>query len=327
MPKRRTGIRLLKLLKMLLPIVLVLALAIVGISVWLAYSMAQPPRHPYLVTPDKFSRLSDRGVKVTDEKWANRDGTEARGWLLRGTAGAPAVVILHRYSADRSWMLNLGVKLNEAANFTVLWPDLRGHGENPSVQWTSFGTREAEDVAAALDYLGTLKNAQGHALVGDKVGIYGVELGGYAGLLAAAQDTGVQALVLDSVPASPDDLLRTVVRERTGFEKGLPYLLSRTGARLYLWNSYRNVPACAAASSLSNRRVLLLTGGNPDGLSESTAALAGCFPDPALVEINSNLPITGFNLPSATGQQSEAYDRRVIEFFDKSLRSVESQKR
>ncbi len=40
-------------------------------------------------------------------------------------------MLLHRYGGDRSWLFNLGVKINETTNFTILWPDLRGHGENP----------------------------------------------------------------------------------------------------------------------------------------------------------------------------------------------------
>ncbi len=308
-------------MKMLLPIILVLAAAAVGISIWLAYTMAQPPRHPYVVTPEKFSHLSDRGVKVTDEKWTNSDGTQARGWLLRGAEGAPAVILLHRYGADRSWLLNLGVKLNEATNYTILWPDLRGHGENPTVRWTTFGTSETEDVQAALDYLGTLKSAQGRKLIGEQVGIYGMELGGYAGLMAATRDTGVRALALDSVPATPDELLRTVVKDRTGFDNGFVYMLARGGVRLYFFRRFKNAGVCAAANALNDRRVLLLTGGGTGILRDSTNTLARCFPDSSAVEVSSDLLVTGFNLPSATSQQSEAYDRRVIEFFDKALRA------
>ena len=322
MPRRRTGLRLLKLLKLLLPIVLVLAAAVVGIAVWLAYSMAQPPRHPYVLTPDKFSHLSDRGVKVTEEKWRNSgDGTEARGWLLRGAEGAPAIVLLHRYGADRSWLLNLGVKLNEATNYTILWPDLRGHGEKPALPWTTFGALEAEDVGSALDYLNTLKTTQGRKLTGDVIGIYGMELGGYAGLMAATQNTGVRALVLDSVPSTPDELLRTVVKERTGFDNGLVYTLARGGARLYFFRHYQNANLCAAANGLNERRVLLLAGGGTGILHDLTTALAHCFPDSSTAEVSTDLLITGFDLSSATSQQSEAYDRRIIEFFKKALQT------
>ena len=226
-------------MKMLLPILLVLAVAVAGLSVWLGYSMAQPPRHPYLVTPEKFSRLSDRGVKVTDEKWANPDGTEARGWLLRGAEGSPAVVLLHRYGADRSWLLNLGVKLNEATNYTILWPDLRGHGEGASVKWTSFGTREAEDMTAALDYLGTLKNAQGRPLVGDRIGIYGVEMGGYAALLAASRDTGVRVLALDSFQPRRTKCCAQWSRSARGLITGCCTCWHRAARGSIFWASFR----------------------------------------------------------------------------------------
>ena len=83
-PRRRTGR---KLLVSLLPIILVLALALVGLTVWLVYGATHPPRRAYLVTPEKFVQLSDRGLKATEETWSNRDGTSARGWLVRGAEG------------------------------------------------------------------------------------------------------------------------------------------------------------------------------------------------------------------------------------------------
>ena len=146
-----------KLIKSLLPILLVLMAALVVALGLFVRGISRPPRRAYLVTPKAFSQISGPALKVVDQSWQNRDNTPARGWLLRGTEGAPAVVLLHHYGADRSWLFNLGVKINETTNFTILWPDLRGHGLTPAVQWTSFGTVEGEDVMAALDYLRTLK--------------------------------------------------------------------------------------------------------------------------------------------------------------------------
>jgi hypothetical protein len=299
---------------------LLLAAVVAAAVGWVVYEVSHPPRRPYLVTPEKFSHLSDRGLKVTDETWPNRDRTQARGWLLRGAEGAPAVIMLHHYSADRSWLLNLGVKLNETTDYTILWPDLRGHGMNPAVPWTSFGTREAEDVAAAVDYLRTLKTAQGNPLVSDRVGLYGIEMGAYAALLAASRERDAQALVLDSVPSAPDDLLRAAVRERTRMDNAPLRALTRWGIRVYFLGEHMNIAACDAARALNDRHVLLLTGAEAGYLRDSTIALAQCFPDQANVEIQSDLPLTGFNLASATGEQGEAYDRRVIDFFDRMLR-------
>jgi hypothetical protein len=310
-----------KLLKMLLPIAGLLLLAIVITTVLLVFKATRPPRQEYLVTPEKFTLLSERGLKATNEEWTNHDGTKARGWLLRGTESSPAVVLLHRYGADRSWLLNLGVKLNETTNFTVLWPDLRGHGVDPPVAWTSFGGREAEDLSAALDYLRSLKTPQQRPLVGSLIGLYGVELGAYAALRTGANDQSVLALALDSVPGSPNDVLNAAVTERTGLSNGLLKWLARGGTRIYFLGGYDNTPSCEAAAKLTERRVLLLAGDGPEELRASTNTLVQCFPTSTHVEIQNQLPLTGYNLPSATGEQGEAYDRRVIDFFDRALRA------
>jgi pimeloyl-ACP methyl ester carboxylesterase len=84
--------------------------------------------------------------------------------------------------------LNLGVKLNEATNFTVLMPDLRGHGQGPLVEKCTFGGCEGDDVAAALVYLRSLKSVEDMPLVGKEIGLYGIEMGALTGLNAAAAD-------------------------------------------------------------------------------------------------------------------------------------------
>jgi uncharacterized protein len=315
-PRRRFGK---KLVKSLLPVLLVLATALLGALGWIVYAVTRPPRRPYLVTPQAFTPIGGPVLKASDETWRNRDGTKARGWLLRGAEGAPAVILLHRYGADRSWLFNLGVKLNETASFTILWPDLRGHGLNPPISWTSFGSREADDVLAALDFLRTLKE-RGHPLVGDRIGLYGVELGAYAGLRAALHDAGVRVLVLDSVPRFPDELLHAEVKDDVGIDNEFLQSLVRQAIRVYFWGDYDNKSSCELVASMRNQRVLLLTGEDAGYLRSSTLALARCFPDPANLEVKTDLPLSGFNLPSATGEQGEGYDRRVIDFFDKMLR-------
>jgi pimeloyl-ACP methyl ester carboxylesterase len=318
-PRRRIGR---KLFVSLLPIILIAALALVGLTIWLVYSATHPPRRTYLVTPEKFARFSDRGLKATEESWPNRDGTSSRGWLIRGSEGSPAVILLHRYGADRSWLLNLGVKLNETTNMTVLLPDLRGHGENPPVTSTSFGTLEADDVLAALDYLRGLKTQQGRALAGESAGVYGVELGAYAALLAARQDKSIRALVLDSVPDTADTVLASAVNSRTGLDTGLLRFLARVGTRLYFAGHYKNDAACTVAESLGDRRALLLSGEDAGPLRQTTETLVRCFSAQANVEAQTDLPSTGFTLASISSEEDEAYDRRVIEFFDRALRAA-----
>ena len=75
-----------KLFKSLLPILIILLVALLIACASLVYEITRPPRQSYLVTPQTFSQISGtaRPLKVTDETWRNRDGTGARGWLLRG---------------------------------------------------------------------------------------------------------------------------------------------------------------------------------------------------------------------------------------------------
>ena len=316
-PRRRIGKR---LVKSLLPIALVIVLAVVGALSFIIYCVSHPAKRPYLVTPESFSRISGRAIKVTDENWTTLDGRRARGWLLRGTEGAPAVVLLHRYGGDRSWLFNLGVKINETTNFTILWPDLRGHGENPPIKWSALGGREGDDLKAGLNFLRGLKSENQKSLVGESFGVYGIEVGAYSALSAAHTDPQIKVLVLDSVTSSPDELLRSAVSNCARVDNGFVQILARLGMKFYLLGSYENNSACEFAQGMREQRVLLLSGNDAGTLRDSTASLQTCFPVLGNVELRTDLPLSGFSLPSATGEQGEAYDRIVIEFFARNLR-------
>jgi pimeloyl-ACP methyl ester carboxylesterase len=311
-----------KIFKLLLPIVIILLVALLVALASIVYGITRPPRRSHLVTPQGFAQISGtaRALKVSDETWRNQDGTAARGWLLRGSEGAPAVIFLHRYGGDRSLLFNLGMKLNEATNFTVLWPDLRGHGLDPPIKWTSFGSREGDDVMAALDFLRSLKGERRSQLIGERVGIYGVELGAYAAMRAAIQDASVQVLVLDSVPQGPDELVNAAVLTNLGVNSSAILLPTRIATRLYFLGRYDNKSSCELAVALGTRQVLLLTGADDGYLRDSTKSLQRCFPNAENLEAKTDLPLTGFTLPSATGEQGEGYDRPVIDFFVKNLR-------
>ncbi len=305
--------------KAFLPIVLVILLAVAGTMIWIVRGITRPPRAAYLVTPQTFSKVTGPILNADDVTWNNHDGTRARGWLIRGAEGSHAIILLHRYGADRSWLLNLAVKLNESTNFTVLWPDLRGHGENPLVTWSLFGSIEGDDVTAAIDYLHTLKTAAGKPQVAGPIGVYGAELGAYAALDAARRYPEIRALALDSAPASPDDLIGAVTSAHLAMNNSLLKRLGAWGVRIYSGGKYQNTPSCDVARSLRDKQVLLLTGEGGEQWQSSTLMLSGCFSGGS-VEIKKDLPLTGLNLPVATGQQEETYDRPVIEFFGKALR-------
>jgi len=318
-PRRRIGR---KFVRSFTPIVLVIVLALLGFLAFAAYCVTHPPRRHYLVTPQSFSNISGTVLKVTDETWSTLDGKSQRGWLLKGAPGSPAVVLLHSYGADRSWLFNLGLKIYETTNFTILWLDLRGHGENPPIKWTSLGSREGDDVVAALNFLRNQKADNQAKLVNDRFGVYGAELGGYAAIKAAGIDNQIKVLVVDSIPSSPDQLLDSKITSCIGVDSNFLLSLSRAATKFYLLGAYENTNTCDLVRMLRDQQILVLAGADSGNLKQTTMDLRSCFQNSATVEMRADLPLTGLNLPSATGEQGEAYDRIVIEFFDRHLTEV-----
>lgn len=306
--------------KLLSPPVVLSVIAIGVASVWLVFESSKPMTMVYLVTPEKYGQLSSRAAQVTDEKWVNQDGSQARGWLLRGIPNAPAVILLHRFSADRSHVLNLGVKLNEATNFTVLMPDQRGHGQEPFVEHSTFGGLESNDVEAAVTYLRSLRSPEQVALVGKDIGVYGLEMGALAALNAATRDETIKALVLDSVPQDSDALMGNVIGRRFPFASMVTAKFASLGAYpFYYQGGYRRSPSCETVRSLTNRRVLLLGGIDSPDFQETTSKLGKCFPVNASVDSKTDLSPSGMGMISASMEQSESYDQRVVDYLKQAL--------
>jgi pimeloyl-ACP methyl ester carboxylesterase len=306
--------------RLFFPVIVLVILACLAASIWLVHAIANPPKANYMVTPDKYGQLSTRGAKVTDETWANRDGTQSRGWLLKGSENAPAVILLHRYGLDRSHVLDLGVKLNEATNFTVLMPDERGHGMNPTVKYTSFGGCETEDALGALEFLRGLKTDAQTPLIGQSIGVYGVEMGALVAVSIAAKDEYVKALVLDSVPTGSNEVLASAVAAKFPFASSVTSKFAQIGTYAYFYNGcYAHNSLCETAKNLENRNVLLLAGSDAPQFQDSTSKIAKCFPATAKIETKTDLNPSGYKITNASLEQSETYDRRVIEFFKQAL--------
>jgi len=171
---------------------------------------------------------------------------------------------------------------------------------------------------AAIEYLKSLKTISGQPQCAPRIGLYGIELGSYAALDAARLNSEVRALALDSVPTSPDDLVRSATDTWSGMKSSAFHRLASAGVRVYGLGKYQSTPSCDLAHSLQNVRVMVLCGGETDAWRSSCLAVAACFT--SSVEMKRDLILTGANLPNSTGEQEETYDRPVIEFFDKALR-------
>ena len=305
--------------RLLLPVTILVVVAVIAASVWLVHTIAHPPTSAYLVTPEKYGQLSTRGAKITEENWTNHDGTQARGWLLRGAENAPAVILLHRYGTDRSYLLDLGVKINETTNFTVLLPDQRGHGREPAVKYTSFGGCETEDALASIEFLRGLKTEAQTPFVGKNIGFYAIEMGAFAAVSVAAKDESVKALALDSVPSSSEDIVASATEKHFPFASSITSKIANLGTHFYFYDRcYDRNDLCETAKTLANRQILLLAGADAPTFQVSTSKLKRCLSG-SEVEMKTDLNPSGFGLTNASLEQIKNYDQRIIDFFLKNL--------
>jgi len=154
----------------------VFALAFVAfslVSFWLA---VRPPRLAIPQAP------GDYGLKVETVTISADDGVRLAAWLLP-RAGAPALVLLHGYPAEKADLLPIAAALSP--RFTVLLLDQRYFGESGG-HATTIGFRERGDLRRVIDFLGSRGFKE--------VGVFGLSLGGAVALLAAAEDPRIRAV-------------------------------------------------------------------------------------------------------------------------------------
>ena len=151
-----------------------MALVLSLLTFWLA---VRPPRVTLAERPSDY-RLTVEDVSILAD-----DGTRLAGWFVP-RPGAPAVVLLHGYPAEKADLLPIATAL--APEFATLLLDQRYFGDSEG-RATTLGFRERGDLRRVLDFL----EARGATAVG----AFGFSLGGAVALLAAAEDPRLRAVV------------------------------------------------------------------------------------------------------------------------------------
>ena len=142
-------------------------------------SFALAVRPPRIVVP---LRPGDYSLTVEAVTIRADDGVRLAGWFLP-RPGAPAVILLHGYPAEKADLLPIASAL--APQFATLLVDQRYFGDSEGGA-TTLGFREREDLKRMLDFL----ESRGATAVG----VFGFSLGGAVALLAAAEDPRIRAI-------------------------------------------------------------------------------------------------------------------------------------
>ena len=140
---------------------------------------------------------ADYGAEFRDVEFKTADGVLISGWLLPSRDKHTTIIYSHGLFRSRRELLDRAVKLWRKGYGALLY-DARNHGSSGQAR-TTLGYSERLDVEAAATFI------RETAAPRDRLVVFGVSMGGTAGLLAAAEKQEIEAVISDSSFLSFDD--------------------------------------------------------------------------------------------------------------------------
>jgi uncharacterized protein len=254
--------------------------------------------HPYR----RFVWMPQNNLNLRELTFISRDGLTLFGRFVPGRNHA-TILLIHPLGSSNDNML-IYAEFLANAGYGVFMIDLRAHGSSDG-DTSTFGLREAEDVAGAVDYLLSRLDVNGQ-----KIGVLGISLGAQAALRGALKTDCLRALVLEGLgPVTLSD------------HGGKPKSLRRWINYPFNWIYYhayefmiggKDTSVVEAISQIVPRPILLIASGEKDIYFNRLFFQAA------------NEPKELWELPhgehgGAILEDSRTYIQRVVEFFDKTL--------
>jgi hypothetical protein len=266
------------------------------VSLPIAIGVAQARKPGQAIPETAFSTAHEQVTLHT------RDGLDLAGWYVPSKNRA-AIVIVHGGGGDRRGSRRHAAMLARHG-YGVLLYDARGRGESEGSPNAQGWTWQA-DVDAALDYLSTRKEVDAA-----RIGGLGLSTGADALLETAARNPRLQAVALDgSTARSLGDVRQLKLSDEI---PGIPYWAVAYGTLAILDQSLPDEPLVDLASKIPPKPALFIAS-NELGEPVLARKYAAAYGDPsALWRIDADHT-------RGLAERPQAYERRVIAFFDDAL--------
>jgi pimeloyl-ACP methyl ester carboxylesterase len=246
--------------------------------------------------------MPESHLEFREITFPSRDGLTLFGRFMRSKNQA-TILLLHPLGSASNHML-LHAEFLVKAGYGVFMIDLRAHGSSDG-DTSTYGLREADDVAGAVDYLLHRLDVNGQ-----KIGMLGISLGAQAALRGALKVDCIRALALEGLgPVTLSD------------HGGQPTSLPRWINYPFNWIYYfvyqfmiggKDTSVMESIAKIAPRPILLIASGEKDIYFNRLFFQAAGEPK-ELWELPNG------KHGAAILQSSGAYSQRVIEFFDKAL--------
>lgn len=263
-------------------------------------------RFKYVPNSDPLTRCQLPFKSVNFEA---RDGVRLVGWFIPSAGSQRTLVVVHGIGSNRGDMLDV-VPFLHRAGYNLFLFDLRGHGES-SGHTTTFGVNEARDVEAATRWVSRQSGGQ-------KIGVLAYSMGGSSVLHAVGEDglPMVRGVVLDSTFAE----FAAVARHQMEF---LPD--SVAAPVLSLLSFYTRLEIGVGLSDIAPRRYIGRISPRPLLLMHGTSDTLIPVAQAHLNFSNAGQPktlhiINGAEHCAGHRVEAEAYEKRIVAFFDQSLK-------
>lgn len=278
-------------------------------AAWYVSSQVNPqPRRGYL---DTYTFTPwELGVPYETVSLRSADGLSLSGWWMPHPAPRGVVIGCHGHSGSKDELLGIGTN-TWRAGYSVLLFDFRGRGDSDPWPHTLV-SREVDDLLAAVAYArGQLPEA--------RIGVIGFSMGAAVALLATARESAIGAVVADSSFTSGADVVSHAVRRTLRFS---PEILVLTADELvsrrhgYRFSQARPLDAVGQIAP----RPLLIIHGEADTMIpvEHAHQLYAAAREPRQL-----WTVPGAEHCGAYFADRQTYCRRVVEFWDQYLSSIE----
>lgn len=270
--------------------------------------------HPSTREPKSASEegLIDVVVRPERVRFTARDGKPLSGWFIPAPDGTPkpwpCVLLLYGYGGYKEQMHEYAKMVHEGG-FATLMFDMRGSGMRRGEPVT-LGYKERWDLMDAVAYVRTRPDVDR-----DRIGAFGVSMGGAVALMAAAEEPAIKAIVTDSAYADIADMIKPGIVAFLG-KHALPFanLIVRYAETMMGVRADEIRPEKAAAQL--GQRPLLVIHGLDDILThpESAYKLYQAATGPKELWL---LPECGHGCAPSVAPAE--YKRRVNEFYSRWL--------
>lgn len=296
--------RIAKLVSFIVALALFALVALSAISGFLVYQIVHPPR-----SSPSFD-LSVMMGRPTTVSFPVENGAMRDGWFFPGLRGAPTILVCHGYASQRTDALTLVTTLQDH-QYNVFVFDFSGHGASPGA--TTLGYKEAGELESAIRTLAMRDDVDPKHF-----GLWGTDMGAYAALEVAEEDSRVGAFALADVYNDPQDMLRLQVRQ-TGLT-AIPYVLNASDFIFRMTDySYRlTPPASANIGRTHGIPKLFITSADQPDLADDTTQLFTEAPDPKQILHDQT------RYRDMSDDDRKNYENAIVNFFLQNLPPVEA---